>query len=50
MGRYGREHRVPMDIMHKLGEIGLLGVCFPQEYGGMDAGKAGYCILMEVPA
>ena len=42
-----REHRVPMDIMHKLGEIGLLGVCFPQEYGGMDAGEAGYCILME---
>jgi alkylation response protein AidB-like acyl-CoA dehydrogenase len=42
-----REHRVPMDVMHKLGEVGLLGVCFPQEYGGMDAGEAGYCILME---
>ncbi len=42
-----REHRVPMDVMRKLGEIGLLGVCFPQEYGGMGAGEAGYCILME---
>ncbi len=42
-----REHRVPMEVLRKLGEIGLLGVCFPQEYGGMDAGEAGYCILME---
>jgi alkylation response protein AidB-like acyl-CoA dehydrogenase len=33
--------------MRKLGEIGLLGVCFPQEYGGMGAGEIGYCILME---
>jgi alkylation response protein AidB-like acyl-CoA dehydrogenase len=42
-----REHRVPRETMRKLGEIGLLGVCFPQEYGGMGAGEAGYCILME---
>lgn len=42
-----REHRVPHEIMRKLGQIGLLGVCFPQEYGGMGAGEMGYCILME---
>ena len=42
-----REHRVPLEEMRLLGEIGLLGVCFPQEYGGMGAGEAGYCILME---
>ena len=42
-----REHRVPMETMRKLGKIGLLGVCFPQEYGGMGAGETGYCILME---
>lgn len=42
-----REHRVPMAVMQKLGEIGLLGVCFPQKYGGMGAGETGYCILME---
>ncbi|MGD2144983.1 MAG: acyl-CoA dehydrogenase family protein [Anaerolineae bacterium] len=42
-----REHRVPMGVMRKLGELGLLGVCFPQEYGGMGAGETGYCILME---
>ncbi|HHN94050.1 MAG TPA: acyl-CoA dehydrogenase [Anaerolineae bacterium] len=42
-----REHRVPFETMRKLGETGLLGVCFPQEYGGMGAGEMGYCILME---
>jgi len=42
-----REHKVPFETMRKLGEIGLLGVCFPQEYGGMGAGETGYCILME---
>ena len=42
-----REHKVPYEVMRKLGEIGLLGVCFPQEYGGMGAGETGYCILME---
>ncbi len=42
-----REGRVPFETLKKLGEIGLMGVCFPQEYGGMGAGETGYCILME---
>ena len=42
-----RKHQVPHETLRKLGEIGLLGVCFPQEYGGMGAGETGYCILME---
>jgi alkylation response protein AidB-like acyl-CoA dehydrogenase len=42
-----REGQVPFETLKKLGEIGLLGVCFPQEYGGMGAGETGYCILME---
>ncbi|MBN1954882.1 MAG: acyl-CoA dehydrogenase family protein [Anaerolineae bacterium] len=42
-----REGRVPFETLKKLGQIGLMGVCFPQEYGGMGAGEMGYCILME---
>jgi alkylation response protein AidB-like acyl-CoA dehydrogenase len=42
-----REGRVPFETLRKAGEIGLLGVCFPQEYGGMGAGETGYCIMME---
>ena len=42
-----RQGRVPFETLKMMGEIGLLGVCFPQEYGGMAAGETGYCILME---
>ena len=42
-----RDGRVPFETLTKMAEIGLLGVCFPQEYGGMGAGETGYCILME---
>ena len=42
-----REARVPFGTLRKMGRLGLLGVCFPQEYGGMGAGEIGYCILME---
>jgi len=42
-----REERIPFEVLREMGRIGLLGVCFPQEYGGMGAGEIGYCILME---
>jgi len=41
------EEKVPMDLIRKAGKLGLLGVPFPQEYGGAGAGEIGYCILME---
>jgi len=42
-----REHRVPFETIEKLAKVGLLGVPFPQKYGGVGAGETGYCILME---
>ncbi len=42
-----REHRVPHETIEKAAELGLMGVPFPQEYGGMGGGEMGYCILME---
>ena len=36
-----------MDVVRKLGENGLLGVPFPQKYGGAGLGELGYCLLME---
>jgi len=35
------------DVIKQAGEIGLFGVPFPREYGGLGAGETGYCILME---
>ncbi len=36
-----------MELVRKLGENGLLGVPFAQEYGGAGLGELGYCLLME---
>jgi len=42
-----REHYVPFDAIVKAGKVGLMGVPFPQKYGGIGAGETGYCIFME---
>jgi len=42
-----REHTVPHDIIKKMAKLGLMGVPFPQKYGGMGGGEIGYCIFAE---
>jgi alkylation response protein AidB-like acyl-CoA dehydrogenase len=42
-----RDGRVPWETIKKAAKLGLMGVPFPQEYGGAGAGEIGYCILME---
>jgi alkylation response protein AidB-like acyl-CoA dehydrogenase len=42
-----REHRVPHETIKKAAALGLMGVPFPQKYGGMGGGETGYCIFME---
>ncbi len=34
-------------VLRMMGDLGMFGVPFSQEYGGMGAGEIGYCILME---
>lgn len=41
------EEKVPFEMLRKAGELGLMGVPFPEKYGGIDAGVMGYCVLME---
>lgn len=39
--------KIPEDLIKQLGELGLLGVSFPEEYGGAGMGEVGYCITQE---
>ncbi|TEU13895.1 MAG: acyl-CoA dehydrogenase [Anaerolineales bacterium] len=41
------EEETPRELIDKAAKLGLLGVPFPQKYGGMGAGEMGYCIAME---
>jgi len=45
--RADRESKPQLDVLRKAAAVGLLGVPFPREYGGLGAGETGYCILME---
>ncbi len=41
------DEEIPMYILHKIGELGLLGAAFPEEYGGSGFGEVGYCMVQE---
>ena len=42
-----REKRFPYEIVAKLGELGLMGVPYPQEYGGGGADSLSYALVIE---
>jgi short-chain 2-methylacyl-CoA dehydrogenase len=42
-----RNHAFPYEIVAKLGELGLMGIPFPQEYGGGGADTLSYALAVE---
>src|ERR687884_2102302 len=42
-----REKRFPYEIVEKLGDLGLMGIPFPEEYGGGGADSLAYAIAVE---
>jgi alkylation response protein AidB-like acyl-CoA dehydrogenase len=39
--------KIPDDLIKKMAELGLMGVSFPEEYGGGGFGEVGYCLMQE---
>src|SRR6187200_1737457 len=37
----------PMDLLPKLASLGLMGIQFPEEYGGSAMSAVDYCICIE---
>jgi alkylation response protein AidB-like acyl-CoA dehydrogenase len=44
---WDREHRFPRELYSKLAELGLMGVCIPEEYGGAGADFLSYVLVLE---
>jgi alkylation response protein AidB-like acyl-CoA dehydrogenase len=44
---WDRDHRFPDELIPKLAELGLLGVCVPEEYGGSGADFLSYVLVLE---
>ncbi len=40
-------HTFPKEVFEHLGELGLMGVCVPEEHGGSGADHLSYCLVME---
>jgi alkylation response protein AidB-like acyl-CoA dehydrogenase len=44
---WDRAHAFPRDLLGKLGELGLMGVCVPEELGGAGADFLSYILVLE---
>jgi alkylation response protein AidB-like acyl-CoA dehydrogenase len=44
---WDREHRFPAHVFEELGELGLMGVCVPEELEGAGADYLTYCLVLE---
>jgi len=45
--QWDRDHSFPRELFGKLGELGLLGVCIPEELGGAGADFLSYILVLE---
>jgi short/branched chain acyl-CoA dehydrogenase len=44
---WDREHHFPVETVRRMGDLGLFGLPFPEEYGGSDAGLLTLCLAIE---
>jgi alkylation response protein AidB-like acyl-CoA dehydrogenase len=45
-----RKHELPMDVVAQMGELGLFGLPFPEEYGGQGGDYFALCLAIEALA
>ena len=46
-GKWDREHHFPVDVVQKMGQLGLFGLTAPEEYGGADGDFTSLCVAIE---
>jgi len=45
--RWDADHTFPLDVVRQMGELGLFGLPFPEEYGGAGADLTTLCVAIE---
>ncbi|MCC7106186.1 MAG: acyl-CoA dehydrogenase family protein [Chloroflexi bacterium] len=45
--RWDRERVFPIDVIRKLGALGVMGIPFPEAYGGLSAGPLAMAVVIE---
>ncbi|WP_066913198.1 acyl-CoA dehydrogenase family protein [Millisia brevis] len=45
--QHDRDHTFPYEVVAKMGEMGLFGLPFPEEYGGMGGDYFALCLALE---
>ena len=45
--QWDRDHEFPRPLFAKLAELGLMGVCVPEEYGGAGSDFVSYIVVLE---
>ncbi len=44
---YDRNEEFPLEVVQRMGDLGLFGLPFPSEYGGQDADLVTFCLALE---
>jgi short-chain 2-methylacyl-CoA dehydrogenase len=47
VAQWDREHRLPLEIVNAMGELGLFGLVVPEEFGGSGADFTSLCVAIE---
>ena len=45
--RWDREEHFPVELVHRMGELGFFGLVFPERWGGSDGDFASLCVAIE---
>lgn len=45
--QWDRDHHFPVDVVRKMGALGLFGLTAPEEYGGADGDFTSLCVAIE---
>ena len=47
IGEYYERHEFPYELIQQMGSMGLFGLPFPSEFGGMDGDYLALCVALE---